>query len=323
MRLIGGSETQRFVLVDGNNILHKAHYVYETLVSRSGGVLTTSKDGFNTGTIYGFVKMLNSYLKKIKHYSKVYVFFDGVSGVRRSLDPEYKSNRNIDDKSVSSINTSGLDALKEVLRLLGVNICYDPWFESDDLIYSFCVEHPQSIRMIISDDKDFFQLLTDPRIVVYRPCDHEFSPIDAEKSESVWGKINQGKHPPISPGAVRLFKSICGDPSDNIKGIKGFRKSIGADLAKSMDIDGLKVRLANYPDVKVRDQVLSHMDVVSRNFSLAGFYRHDNVQGVTLTAKRSLSEARNYLQEYLSIYDLSFDGFNSNVNIPAVPVMEV
>jgi 5'-3' exonuclease len=82
--------------------------------------------------------------------------------------------------------------------------------EGDDIIsYYVTAKKPDEKVVIVSSDKDLTQLISDT-VVVYNPRKKEF----ITKDNAV-DKIG------IIPENIVLEKMICGDASDNIKGIKG------------------------------------------------------------------------------------------------------
>lgn len=244
MRRVGGGEVRRHVLVDGNNLLHKAYYVFVEARMKEGKPLLSTRDGFHTGVVHGFLEMLSSWLREMAPFTDVSVFFDGQPSRRKAVDPTYKSGRDesaprgvrMSDPSAVSrtlpdghVAGSEVDVIAHVLPMLGCAVYHHPHEEADDLIASFCGSDPESVRVIVSSDKDFFQLLEDPRVVCYVPGSGSNRFFDGERSAQYWKDLKSVGHR-IEPGQVRMFKVLCGDHSDSIVGVPKLRKRVAVPL---------------------------------------------------------------------------------------------
>lgn len=280
----GGGEVERHVLVDGGNLVYRAFYSYVVARVQSGKPPLATSGGFETGTVYGALYMLGSWLHDMGRVTKVSVFFDGRPTRRLAVDPTYKSNR-IEGPGPNTATRpvrlrSGVEdnrplaVLRSVLGLLGVDVYHKADEEADDLIASFCASKPESVRMVVSDDKDFFQLLTDPRVVLYRPGSGHGSErfVDAEKAEAHWAKLQGGSHPPVPVAHVRMFKALCGDSSDGIKGVERMKKKVALTLCHHASVDELFA--AGMPGLsesqrakmaEARARIASNYDIVGMN----------------------------------------------------------
>ena len=255
MRRIGGPEIDRYILVDGNNLLRRSYYVFIENRLKEGTPLLSGQNGFSTGVIYGFLSFLNSWLYDMQPFKSVAVVFDGRPSRRRLLDPTYKIKSNDDktydfriNKTESKIKLfdgfeaiSDISALIHILKLLGCDIYHDPNEEADDIIATLCKKRQESIRIIVSDDKDFFQLLTDPKVILYRPGAKNRKFCDAEESMEVWGRMSKvkgvGTHPKVPCSQVRMFKTLCGDSSDEISGVPRLRKHVAMSVCHFSSLD--------------------------------------------------------------------------------------
>ena len=81
--------------------------------------------------------------------------------------------------------------------------------EADDLIAVACQEFTRAQKIIISSDKDFYQLLDDETIL-YRPIQKKF-----------YNKRRIVEEFDIHPKNFALARAAVGDKSDNIEGVKG------------------------------------------------------------------------------------------------------
>lgn len=221
------------LIVDGNCLLKIA------LVNHR-----INEQGKDCGAIITFLKMLGDVLKK-KDFNYCIVSWDGEqSGILRyqyykaykaNRDKNYESHANDTDydkklnaymKKVlnysngKQIERNGEDAdaafkrQKEILVQILEELCIRQYefdnVEGDDII-SYYVHHKKENEkiVIVSSDKDLTQLISDD-VIVYNPRMKEFITKD-----NCVEKIG------IRSDNVVLEKIICGDVSDNIKGVKG------------------------------------------------------------------------------------------------------
>lgn len=119
---------------------------------------------------------------------------------RRDIVPHYKAKR----PALSEDLTLSMRLAKDVLAVSGILQIEVPTYEADDVIAA--LHQPGCI--IHSSDRDFLQL---EGITLFPDPGPLTTPVE-------W---------------VRLMKATFGDPSDNLKGIKGFGKKAWEDTTES------------------------------------------------------------------------------------------
>lgn len=206
-------QPERYMLVDGLNLFFRNFSIINAVNS----------NGAHIGGLGGFFRSLGALIRQIQP-TQVIVVFDGVgsSNTRKNIIPEYKSNRNItrvtkhelfdnideeDDAKVSQIIR-----IIEYLQTLPVKVISLNNAEADDIIAHLSKVLPQKEDekvFIVSSDKDYLQLV-DQQVIVYRPIEKEFF------TESVV-KEKFG----LDPHNFILMKTLLGDASDSLPGIKG------------------------------------------------------------------------------------------------------
>ena len=189
------------ILIDSNNLAYIAFF--------SLGDLSEGEE--RTGTIFGFLNIVNRIAAK---FGGDMVFcFDSKKNFRKNKNREYKANRHKDLTHEKKIELNQMHrqitALrKEVLPQMGFNnIRISPGYEADDIIAQYALKYKKAV--IVSTDKDLFQLLTKD-VSIYDP-----------RAKKVFTKRDFIKRYGITPKQWPRVKAIAGDPSDNIKGIKG------------------------------------------------------------------------------------------------------
>lgn len=203
----------RVLLIDGLNLFLRNFAVM--------GIINES--GVHVGGLGGFLRSLGSLINQIKPTS-VYIVFDGIgsSTNRKNLLPEYKSNRNITRitnwdafDNLEEENDSKIDQIARLihyLKCLPVNIVSLDKVEADDIIAflsGYLSETHDSKVYIVSADKDFIQLVNE-HIIVYRPIEKAFYTPEVVKDKFKLPAEN-----------FIIYKTLLGDASDVITGIKG------------------------------------------------------------------------------------------------------
>lgn len=232
----------RTLLVDGNNLM-KISLVDKRMNSKNE----------EYGMVFQFLWQLNKILTR-SDYNFVYVMFDGnKSGqLRYNFYKDYKANR---DKNYSDSNKSDYDKAlddyckrviayskskkKEVKRGETEEECFERQksilqqcleelfirqvecdeVEGDDLIaYYIKNKKPNEKIVIVSGDRDLTQLISDD-VCIYIPSLKKY--ISPQNHLKELGFIHEN---------VLIKKILCGDTSDNIKGIKGLGEKTFFDL---------------------------------------------------------------------------------------------
>lgn len=228
--------------------------VYNTLLIDGSNILklsqkdqTISSNGKPTGGIFQFLLQIKMMLQKYS-FTHVYVMWDGErSGqLRYNLYTDYKANR--DDKHFNEEGLSDYmkqfnaimqrrmdwvrkkqdpaklaeknkekeifywqrDILIESLEELYIRQLMCDEVEADDFIAYYVKNRQPNERIVImSTDRDLSQLISE-NVILYMQDKKKFINIKNHKEEMGYDYHN-----------VALKKIICGDVSDNIKGIKG------------------------------------------------------------------------------------------------------
>ena len=344
MRRVGGAETRRNILVDGNNLIHRAYFAYvESRVREGLAPLCTSgrapKGGYPTGVIYGSLAMLSSWLYDINNPTRICVFFDGVPKRRLDLDPNYKGDRDFAERGLNLSDPSGtgirhprklldgyeadceIDVLAHVFSLLGCDVFHHPEEEADDLVASFVKAHPDELHVVISDDKDFFQLLVNPRVVVFRPGSKDDRFFDAEKATNHWAKFQKGSHPPVPVSQVRMFKSLCGDSSDSIIGIERLRKKVALPLCHLSSVD--EVYASGFPgwSKSEKEKALFLRERIRINYELVGFHEDIPLDPCLRKVAADFATAKLVLRDDLDITAVDLRPFRLGAAEPPAPVL--
>ena len=174
----------------------------------------------NGGTV-GFLKSLQALCREMKPH-EVIICWDGHGGSekRRQLNKEYKQGRRpvrfnrrmieLPEDKVKKNRTDQQLRLHEYLNNMPVIQLMVDFVEADDVI-AYVTQHKKYKdwqKIIISSDKDFFQLVGDDNVMIWRPIQKVF--VDRITLVNKFG---------IHPNNYALARAIDGDKSDNLEGV--------------------------------------------------------------------------------------------------------
>ena len=296
----------RNVLIDGNNLLHRAHAVF--VKDRTGPDVMTSSGGYPTGLIYGVLSMLADWVPSISRPTRMVFFLDGVPKRRLAMDPGYKFKEESDmpGKSDTPLRLSDgyearneLDVIVHVMKLLGADFCYHPDEEADDLIASYVRSRFDDMCVIISSDKDFYQILAwSDRVVIYRPGLKTNRFFDAERAEEDMLTRFKVRVPPSN---IRMFKALTGDSSDGIVGIPRLRKRVAAPLCRFESVDELYG--SDFPGFSKaeREKAAALKERIRLNFELIGLNDRLDLGPILQDSEPDFKAASRILKEDLGI----------------------
>jgi DNA polymerase-1 len=267
------------IIVDGFNCFLRHYFVNQEVNSRSQPV----------GGVVGFIRQIDNLTSSFSP-SRIYVVWEngGPSPRRKKILPTYKANRAkaTEMKKIQSGNESIKDALAaddetrirqltilaQLLKSTPICQIFIPETECDDII-AYLIKnkfrYSPGKKIIVSTDKDFYQLLDDPEVSIYDPASRNV--IDAKKVQEKFG---------IAPRNFCMAKILAGDDSDNIPGIPGAgfttitkRFSGFSDDSKDVDIAQVlseaktKIETSKKP-LKIYEEVAKSEELLRRNWEL-------------------------------------------------------
>jgi DNA polymerase-1 len=172
------------------------------------GEMVTSAGIPVTGT-YGTVNTILSVIEK-GEYDSVIPCYDAGGNFRKKLDDSYKGTR--EKSSMEHYADMGL-LIEDVLPTLGFSPVGAKGWEADDLIATISRNSPAYREIhILTVDADLLQLVGNRVKVIL---------FNSIKKTKVYGIDEVLEKYGVFPAEVKYWKALCGDPSDNIVGIKG------------------------------------------------------------------------------------------------------
>ncbi len=265
----------RVLIVDALNTFMRSYAAIPTL----------DEDGNHIGGMAGFMKSLGYAVKTFKP-TRVVLVFDGKGGSqrRRKIYKDYKANRKpptrlnrqydmtTDEQEKENMKWQ-LVSLVDMVECLPVSILALDNVEADDVIayMSELVTKNGGNSIIYSTDKDFLQMVSES-VKLYNPVKKKTFDIDVVLE-------TYGVH----PSNFVFYRSLLGDKSDNIDGIKGAgEKTVLKYLPELADANvevNLDLLEQKYVDIKKKpklvENILDNTSIVNRNLQLMNLHDVD------------------------------------------------
>ena len=200
---------EKFLVIDGNSILNRAFY------GLAGARMTTS-EGLHTNAVFGF---LNIYYMIIEKFTPDYVAvaFDlKAPTFRHKMFDEYKGTR----KGMPDELKEQMPIIKEVLKAMNIPIFEMEGYEADDILGTIASLNEKNTQKdvftyILTGDRDSFQLISSKTNIIFPSTKMGKTDYTVYTPELLKEEKN------IEPYQVVDIKSLMGDASDNIPGVRG------------------------------------------------------------------------------------------------------
>jgi DNA polymerase-1 len=264
----------KVLIVDGMNLFIRTFSAIPTL----------NEDGQHIGGLSGFLKSLAATIRMVNP-TRVVVVFDGKGGShrRRKIYSNYKEGRatksrlnrivgfeDIDDEQRSMKHQ--MFRVFSYLQNLPITIITIDNIEADDVI-AYLTSYFKEKSVILSNDRDFLQLVSD-RVNVYLPTKKKmYTPENLLEETGIWCEN------------FIIYKSLLGDKSDNIKGINGIgEKTILKNFP--MLSEKTKINLENFVQfcilydgkLKAMNELKNNIEVFKTNYEIMQLHDVDIAQ---------------------------------------------
>ena len=226
-----------------------------------------SRSGFAHGDHYLTFTFLRIFKKACSdfEFDKIYLVKEGRPQQRKAEFSDYKSSRS----SMSNDFWSQVSEIEHAMTMMPVTVIRHPHEEADDVV-SFLVSdrHQNDECVIVSSDSDFIQLLrvNDNRVKLWNPVKKEW--IEPTPYDYV------------------TWKSLVGDSSDEIPGIKG----VGSKTAIKL--------MENQTKLEEKLSIGENREIFNRNLSLIRFHQIDQAVLEEADNQFQSENLRNYLNEF-------------------------
>lgn len=222
----------RYALIDTANTFFRARHV------ASRGMDEWSKLGMALHLTLASTNMV------VRNHQIDHVVFmlEGKSW-RKSIYPQYKAHRKLDESAMTEAEVSENKMFWETYEIFteylktktNCSVLRHPEAEADDLIARFIHLHPNDEIIIVSTDGDYAQLIS-PRVKQYNGVTNELITLEGYFKDNGRQVLNKDKTPKVlerDPEYGLFFKIIRGDSGDNVfsafPGVreKGTKNSVG------------------------------------------------------------------------------------------------
>jgi len=266
------SRNSKVLIIDGLNTFIRSWSVNPTM----------NEDGDHTGGVVGSLKSIGYQIKKFNP-TRVILTFDGKGGNnnRKKIYEGYKKdrgknrfrvNRQYDDLMTEEQERLSMKQqfvwLNDILNYLPIKTMIYEGVEADDVIGYLTTQITKKDKdneevIIVSTDKDFLQLVDD-RVKVFSPTKKKLY-----DRQSVFDEFG------IWPQNILLYRTMDGDKSDNIPGIKGcglktlIKRFPEIQEDKKISIDEfIQIAESKQGKIKIYDTILENKETILLNENL-------------------------------------------------------
>lgn len=235
---------KRLLLIDGNSLFHRAYHALPPLSDRTGQ---------NANAVFGFSNMLIKAINEVKP-THIACAFDTAAPTFRHIEFEkYKAQR---PEPPADLYPQ-LPKVKAVLDAFGIKHFTKEGYEADDIIATlamkFQIPNSKSQIIILSGDRDVLQLVNGD-VKVQMPGWNL-------KEVTLYGAGEVKEKYGLEPHQMVDYKSLIGDPSDNVPGVSGIGPKTAATLlGKYHTLENLYRHLSELPET-IKNKLEAGKDV--------------------------------------------------------------
>ncbi len=235
-------------LIDGTAYIYRAYHAIRGL---------SNSKGLPTNAVFGFTRMLLKLVEDKKPEYVVMLFDSKRPTFRHEMYKEYKANRPPmpEDMSVQ------IPYIKDITKGFNIPVIEMPGYEADDLIGTIArrTEAAGFSPVMVTGDKDFFQLVTDKAIV--------WDPMKEKTTDMTAIKERFG----VQPHQMIDVMGLSGDTSDNIPGVPGIGPKTALSLIQNFgtmeqlygQVDKITKKKQHENLVKYKDQAFLSRKLVT------------------------------------------------------------
>ena len=245
-----GAKPETLMVIDGHSMAYRAYHALKEKMHRGS-------DGKPTGAVHGFMSMLTNL---VRDHQPEYLAV--------AFDPPGKTFR---DEKVSTYKATRaktppdfieqLEWLRELLAACQITDLEILGVEADDVLATCAARATENgIRtMVVSGDRDTFQLVQDPHVFVLYPSGRGMSDPVLMNEAEVMEKAG------VPPSKYVDYAAMRGDTSDNLPGVPGVGEKTAAKLIESYgDIEGILAN-AHEQNAKLKEALESNADLMYLN----------------------------------------------------------
>jgi len=240
------------LLFDGNALVHRAFHAIPPL--------TVSKTGEMINAVQGFASTLLKVLNEIKPTHWAIAFDRPTPTFRHEKFEDYKAQR---PKAPEEL-VSQIKRVHQLVDAFHIPTFEIDGFEADDVLGTLSRQAGQQNvdTLIVTGDNDMLQVVS--------PSTKVMSPRRSFSDTVIYDEAGVEEKYGISAGQLTDFKSLTGDPSDNIPGIPGIGDKTAVKLLRQFDsLEEIYAHIDEITPEKLQASLRDHKAQVLRNKELA------------------------------------------------------
>ncbi|MFL1468216.1 5'-3' exonuclease [Paraclostridium bifermentans] len=261
---------EKLLIIDGSSLLSTSYFARlprqimfaKTIEEKEQfyDKILQTKDGIYTNGVFGFMQIMLSMIKDQKPTHLAVCLDSTRMTFRKLIYDDYKGTR----KPIEVPLKEQYDLLREMLETIGVKVListpsedYSNVFEADDFAGSLSKQFQDQIPVALyTKDEDYLQLVDHNTVVwmntskatdIAKTCDINLKECNLPNNTFEYTVDLLKKVKKLKPHQIIDYKSISGDSSDNIPGIKGLGDTTSIPLLQKYntlediykDIEGL------------------------------------------------------------------------------------
>ena len=235
----------KLLLMDGNNILHRAFYGLPDL---------TNVEGLHTNAVLGFLNILFRIMEEEKPDFLTVAFDLKAPTFRHKLYEAYKGTR----EGMPEELLEQVPYIKDCLKAMKIQMVEVEGYEADDLLGTLARtgERRGYDVVILSGDKDLLQIATE-KILIRVPTTKkgvtEIKDYHADQVKKTYG---------VTPLEFIDMKALMGDSSDNIPGVYGIgEKTAGKIISVYHSIENAYAHVDEIKPKKARESFRENFEL--------------------------------------------------------------
>ncbi len=254
---------KKFLIIDGSSIFYRAFYAMPPL---------TAPTGEPTGAVVGFANIILKILREQSPDFAAVALDTSKETFRNEIFTEYKATR----QKMPDELAAQLSLLKEFIEVIGLKTCAAAGYEADDVIGTLATQAAENFSVeILTGDRDALQLINATTRVL----------LNKKSSVEVYTEKKFFNEYGFAPALLVDFKSLRGDPSDNIPGVQGIGEKTATALIKEFG---------------TLENVLAHRDEIKSKKIRAAL---ENFSDDAILSKQLAQIVRNVPKIYFSTQD--------------------
>lgn len=218
---------KKLIIIDGNALLHRAYHAIHPLTDQKGRVVNA---------VFGFARVLTKIIKDLEPTHLAVCWDRKEKTFRHKAYKEYKATRIEKPQELYD----QIEMINDLLDAYSIPHYDKAGYEADDLLGTIAKQQKGKVDKVIitTGDLDALQLVDEKiNVLTFKKGVSETINYDTDAVKERYGFL---------PEQLIDYKALMGDPSDNIKGVKGIGKTTAQKLVINYgSVDGIYKALAS------------------------------------------------------------------------------